>query len=175
MRANLSQASYSPGANMHQRAALTDIGIPLEGSAAVHAVIKYPDASVNNVPLVDTSPGVFEADVIAPMSGIYPVHFYAKGKSLRGSPSTREQLRTGMAWLGGDDTPPSGPPAAGTDWCDLLHCLLKDRGVPEMEEGEQHRSKDARELPVQGRQAANTALESRTMKLQTPSALSGVA
>jgi hypothetical protein len=63
------------------------------------------------------------------MSGIYPVHFYAKGKSLRGSPFTREQLRTGMAWLGGDDAPPSGPPATGTDWCDLLHCLLKDKGV----------------------------------------------
>ena len=129
MRANLSQASYLPGANMHLRAALTDIGIPLEGSAAVQAVIKYPDASVNNVALVETSPGVFEAHVIAPMSGIYPVHFYAKGKSLRGTPFTREQLRTGMAWLGGDDTPPSGPPATGTDWCDLLHCLLKDKGI----------------------------------------------
>jgi hypothetical protein len=129
MRANLSQASYLPGAKMHLRAALTDIGIPLEGSTAVQAVIKYPDAFVNNVALVETSPGVFEADVIAPMSGIYPVHFYAKGKSLRGTPFTREQLRTGMAWLGGDDAPPSGPPAHGTNWCDLLHCLLKDKGV----------------------------------------------
>ena len=92
---------------MHLRAALTDIGLPLEGAAKVTAEVTYPDASVNSVMLVENSPGVFEADVTAPMSGIYPVHFYAKGKSLRGTPFTREQIRTGMAWLGGDDSPPS--------------------------------------------------------------------
>ena len=109
---------------MHLRAVLTEIGLPLEGRAAVYAEVKYPDLSLNTVPLAETSPGVFEADVISPMSGIYPVHFHAKGKSLRGSPFTREQLRTGMAWPGGDDTPPTG-----TDWCGLLHCLLEDKGI----------------------------------------------
>jgi murein tripeptide amidase MpaA len=129
MRASLSQSSYVPGTDMHLRAVLTDIGLPLEGRAEVRAGVKYPDASQTTVVLSETSPGVFEADVVAPISGVYPVHFYATGKSLRGSPFTREQLRTGMAWQGGDDSPPSGPPKTGNGWCDLLHCLLDDKGI----------------------------------------------
>jgi hypothetical protein len=34
-----------------------------------------------------------------------------------------------MAWQGGDDSPPSGPPKTGKGWCDLLHCLLDDKGI----------------------------------------------
>ena len=59
---------------------------------------------------------MFDAVTPAPLAGIYPVRFRAAGKTLRGYAFTREQLRTGMAWRGGDDPPPHGSPCDDT-WC----------------------------------------------------------
>jgi hypothetical protein len=75
----------------------------------------------------ETDPGVFEATTAAPLNGVYPIRFRANGTTLRGSPFTREQTRTAMAWRGGNNPLPHAPP--GGDWCSLLRCLLADRGI----------------------------------------------
>jgi hypothetical protein len=128
MRAFLTQASYLPGATMHLRAVITEIGMAAQGPASVTAEIKRPDGTQANVTLAKSSPGVFEGDSVLPINGIYPVRFLAVGKTVRGSPYTREQLRNGMAWAGGDDPLPTGATIGG-DWCGFLNCLLADKGI----------------------------------------------
>lgn len=116
MGAYLTQPSHEPGTVLRLRATLNEIGLPVEKRAAVNAEVKRPDGSQISVPLPEVEPGVFEAVTPAPLAGIYPVRFRAAGKTLRGRPFTREQLRTGMAWRGGDNPPPHGNPCDDS-WC----------------------------------------------------------
>ena len=128
MAAFLTQANYEPGTTFHLRVVLTEIGLPVDHRAKVNAVVKRPDGTSVTVPMGETDPGVFEAAAPAPLAGVYPVRFLAKGTTLRGFPFTREQTRTGLAWRGGDDQPPSTEPG-GNNWCDVLRCLLRDQGI----------------------------------------------
>jgi hypothetical protein len=128
MAAFLSQASYEPGAIFHLRAVLAEIGLPVDHRAKVNAIVQRPDGSSVTVPMAETDPGVFEAVTPAPLAGVYPVRFLAKGTTLRGFPFTREQTRTGLAWKGGNNQPPHTDPG-GTKWCDVLRCLLTDSGI----------------------------------------------
>jgi murein tripeptide amidase MpaA len=134
MAAYLTQASYEPGASLNLRAVLTEIGLPVENRAQVRADVGRPDGTHVTVTLAESEPGVFEGSTVAPLSGVYPVRFRAKGTTLRGFPFTREQLRSGLAWRGGNGEPPRDRPdpggtGTGTDWCDLLRCLLADPGL----------------------------------------------
>jgi murein tripeptide amidase MpaA len=128
MTAFLTQTGYEPGATFHLRAVLTEIGLPVDHRAKVNAIVKRPDGTSVTVPMAETDPGVFEAAVPAPLAGVYPVRFLAKGTTLRGFPFTREQTRTGLVWRGGNDQPPHTDPG-GKNWCDVLRCLLKDPGI----------------------------------------------
>jgi murein tripeptide amidase MpaA len=131
LAAYLTQPSYEPGTTLELRAVLTEIGLPLEGRAQVRAEVKRPDGTEITVPLAEIEPGVFAGTTPAPLSGIYPVRFRAAGKTLRGFRFTREQLRSGLAWRGGNGIPPRTGPNSGTDprWCDFLRCLLSDQGI----------------------------------------------
>lgn len=132
MAASLTSPAYAPPTRLDLRAVLTEIGLPLERRAYVRAEVKRPDGTQTLVKLAETDPGVFEASAPAPLAGVYPVRFRATGTTLRGAPFSREQARTGLAWRGGDaPAPGSGHagPGAGRQWCDLLRCLLSEKGV----------------------------------------------
>lgn len=132
MGVSVTQPSYEPGTVLNLRATLTEIGLPVQGRARVRAEVGRPDGSRAVVALAETDPGVFEGVAAAPLSGIYPVRFRASGTTLRGSRFTREQVRTGLAWHGGDGDPPKTrptDPGPTRQWCDLLRCLLSDRDI----------------------------------------------
>lgn len=130
----VSQTSRLPGTPGRLRATLTDSGIPLPGSAAVHAQVTAPDGTQRSLRLTAAEPGVFTAEVPTDGPGVYRVLVRAGGADLRGARFTREELRTLAVWARGDDPPPAviqpGGEAGGQlDACRLLLCLLADDGV----------------------------------------------
>jgi hypothetical protein len=139
MRASLSQSHNEPGATIFLRAALTEYAVPLRSSATVRAEVTWPDGSQALVNLTRIGPGVFEGSFVASQDGVYPCRIIAKGKTTRGEPFTREQTLTGAVWRGGNQPRPpaggGGRPSTddpGRQFCHLLMCLLKDKGVLEL-------------------------------------------
>jgi murein tripeptide amidase MpaA len=129
------QTSHTPGSTLHLRAVLTEMDLPVDHRAQVSVDIRRPDGTSSILTLTEAAPGIFEASTLAAASGIYPVHFRAVGKTLRGFPFTREQARTGMAWVGGNDPPPGGKPQNGVccpDWTAFLKCLLSEPSIREL-------------------------------------------
>jgi murein tripeptide amidase MpaA len=128
----VAQASHVPGSTLALRAVLSEMELPVERRATVMAEIRRPDGTTTLLKLPESGPGVFEGSAVAALPGIYPVHFRATGKTLRGFSFTREQLRTGSAWAGGDDPPPRGGSDSG-DCCDawgaFIRCLLSQDSV----------------------------------------------
>jgi murein tripeptide amidase MpaA len=130
--ARVSQTSHVPGAKLDLRAILTEMDLPVANRANVTAEIRRPDGTTSLLTLNETDPGVFEAAAITTAGGIYPVQFRATGATLRGFRFSREQMRTGMAWAGGDDVPPKGNPRdekCCPDWEGFLRCVLRDDSV----------------------------------------------
>jgi hypothetical protein len=76
----------------------------------VYVDITAPDGSHAAVPLHQTGAGIFEGSAAAGLPGIYPARFLATGTTRHGSPFTRDVLRTGAVWRGGDGTPRAEPP-----------------------------------------------------------------
>jgi hypothetical protein len=131
----VSQTSHTPGAKLGLRAVLKEMDLPVVNRARVTAEIKRPDGTTAQLILNETDPGVFEGTATASLSGIYPVYFRATGTTLRGFRFSREQLRTGMVWAGGNDPPPQGKPHDGKccpDWGEFLRCLLGNGSVQKL-------------------------------------------
>lgn len=134
MAATLTQRSFSPGASLDLRAVLTEHGLPVDGRANVGARVVDPIGLVHTVDLVETAPGVFTAPLVAAIPGTWEVRFRARGKTLRGRTFTREAVRTGAVWHGGDREPPRSGPGTGGETqlvCRLLACLLSGRVIRE--------------------------------------------
>ena len=134
MKAWILQQSYEPGAKLTLRAVITEAELPVEGRASMWAEVTYPYGSTSSLALNEVAPGIFEASLTAAQAGIYPARFRAVGKTLRGYPFTREQLRTAAVWRGGDQPPPSSStqPPRGVDWCELIECLLATKGIVQL-------------------------------------------
>jgi hypothetical protein len=138
MQARLLQNSMAPGARLTVRATLTEYGMPVPGTrATVRAELRYPDGSQANLSLLEQTPGsgIFVAEVLAAMEGVYHFRVLSAGQSLRGRAFTREQLLTGAVWRGGDNPPPGGGGRPDKDQlCKLLSCLLNGKLIrPELE------------------------------------------
>jgi hypothetical protein len=132
MRANLSQDSLEPGANLTLRATLTEYGLPVEGRARVWFDLEYPDGSTISLTLPELNAGVFETSIAATVSGVYRFRVFAEGHTLRARPFTRERLVTGSVWRGGDNPPPttdSDPSERNRRNCELLSCLLSQASL----------------------------------------------
>jgi murein tripeptide amidase MpaA len=130
MKARILQQSYQPGAQLTLQVVLTEAELPVEQRASVWVEIGYPYGGTSSLALNEVAPGMFEAVLTAPQPGIYPARFRAIGKTLRGYPFTREQLRTAAVWRGGDSPPPSSSqPPRGIDWCEFIGCLLSTKGI----------------------------------------------
>jgi murein tripeptide amidase MpaA len=132
LAAAVSQTSHVPGASLQLQALLTEMDLPVDHRAQVTAEVVRPGGGPISLSLAETSPGVFEGSTLALANGIYPVRFRAVGRTLRGYPFTREQLRTGMVWAGGDDSPPGGKQApCCPDWEAFFKCLLSQHSARE--------------------------------------------
>jgi Common central domain of tyrosinase/von Willebrand factor type A domain len=132
MDARLLQDSNEPGAVLNLRATLTEAEIPFAGTASVHVELEAPDGSTSIVALTQTAPDVFQASANAPLPGIYPARFRASGTTRTGMAFTRDVLRTGAVWRGGDEPPPSDatdPHGRDKDLCRLISCLEKNAGI----------------------------------------------
>lgn len=115
MLARCAQSSNEPGAQLTLRAALTEYGLPVEGTrASVKATVEEPDGTLHHAVLLETAvgTGVFEHQRQANLDGVYRIRIVADGKTMRGREFTREQLLSAATWKGGDQ-----PPAQGGDDC----------------------------------------------------------
>jgi hypothetical protein len=127
MTASLSQTSNEPGATVHLGARLREYDQPLASPANVRADVTRPDGSLAVVAYAPVGDGTFEGNMVATQNGVYRLRIRADGTTSRGRPFTRERLRTAAVWAGGDEPP--RPPADPSDrWCELIECLLQQRG-----------------------------------------------
>jgi hypothetical protein len=140
LAATLAQSGFAPGAKLLLRAVLSEYGVPIDRRATVVAWVRDPGGVLQSHALVETVPGVFEHALATSLAGTYEVRFMAQGRTLRNRPFTREAVRTGAVWIGGDRPAPSsngggGGGGARSDdlLCKLLHCLLSEKVVsPEL-------------------------------------------
>jgi hypothetical protein len=127
MSARLTQTSFEPGATLSVGVVLTEFGQPVEGRARVEADVVRPDAVASTLHLAEQEPGVFAAVIPTGPEGVYRARVRAGGRTLGGSPFTREQLLSAAVVLGGDRLPPPSPEGGESLAC-LLRCLAREPG-----------------------------------------------
>ena len=130
MRSSLTQDSYEPGATVHVGARLREYDQPLPGPANVRADVTRPDGSLAIVPMPGIGDASYEGVMVATQAGVYRFRIRADGTTSRGRPFTRERLRTAPVWAGGDEPPrpPGNPVDPGDKLCEIIACLLEQRG-----------------------------------------------
>jgi hypothetical protein len=121
MQVNVTQSSREPGATAWLRAKLTEYGYPLNVPSAVRAVVTDPGGNATEHTLTNIGNGIYQASVVATLSGAWRVTFHARGRTTQGSPYLRESLRTIAVWPGGNRPGPSSPPVSPGER--LLRCL----------------------------------------------------
>lgn len=102
MEATVKQDSFEPGAHVLLRAELSEYDVPVSGRARVEAVLTDPAGAQSRLRLTEVAPGMFEEAFQAHAPGVWTVLYKAAGNSLRGTPFTREAVRTASVWRGGD-------------------------------------------------------------------------
>ncbi len=126
MEVTLQQASREPGAEMHLTAQLTEYGGPFRGSATVSATVTDPGGAVRIVTLSNHGDGRFSTTLAGAVPGIYRLRVISRGTTTRGRPFTREQLRTGVIWIGGDEPSPQRDPKRPDGLTELMCCLYQN-------------------------------------------------
>ena len=136
MTTTLSQSGFVPGASLLLRAVLTEYGVPVDHRATVSVLVTEPGGLRRTVTLSEVAPGVFESSLPTTLAGTYDLRVAARGRTLRNRAFTREAVRTGAVWIGGDRPPPSSTGGGqGTGGradeivCKLLHCMLSERVI----------------------------------------------
>ena len=127
MTAQLSQSSNEPGATLHVSAALREYDQPLTTAANVRAEVARPDGGMSVVTFDSVGGGVWETSLVAAHVGVYRIRIVAEGRTSRGRTFTRERLRTAAIWAGGD-RPTRDPVETDNHVCEILECLLEQRG-----------------------------------------------
>jgi hypothetical protein len=102
MQCRLDQSGMTPGSLMTLRASLKEYDLPVAHRAVVSAQVEEPDHSTTTLLLAEGDPGIFQAGMIASMSGIYRFRIVAEGADYKGVPFAREQILTGAVFQGGD-------------------------------------------------------------------------
>ncbi len=134
MKVTVMQSGHEPGAVVTMRALLKEYDQPVQDRAGVRVAVERPDGTATTVILSEVEAGVFEVSFAAAQSGIYQLIFRAEGKTWYGRSFTREELRTAAVWHGGDNQPPTtaaDPFARDEQLCELIKCILNDKGVAE--------------------------------------------
>ncbi|RMZ77989.1 hypothetical protein DV737_g4091, partial [Chaetothyriales sp. CBS 132003] len=107
MEVSTHQRSFEPGAKIILRARLTEDDVAVEGRANVTAQVTDPRGGTSLLQLSELGGGVLENAFEAAGPGVWTVHFEAKGKTSRGTPFTREAVRTASVWEAGDRYKPT--------------------------------------------------------------------
>lgn len=133
LRATLSQDSREPGADFTVRASLREYDLPVDSRATVEAQITYPDGGTTTLRLPENDPGVFEQSFSGKQPGTYQVLVSARGETLHGRRFTREELRVGGLWDGGD-RPPRDRGTSDSDerLARFIECLEKQDVDPDV-------------------------------------------
>jgi hypothetical protein len=129
LKANLFQTSYEPGAELTIRTILSEYGAPLANHAVVHAKVERPDHTTKLIELKEQEPSVFESKFATDMPGIYKFQLKSAGRTLKGTPFTREHYFTGTVWKGGDDPLPTSRDDLKSWLCKVLLCILKEGAI----------------------------------------------
>lgn len=130
---------------MTVQAALTQSGLPLDGTATVWAELTRPDSTTSNLNFHTVESGRYATDFVADSAGTYRLRVRARGQTRKGLPFTRERSLTAAVWRGGDRDAETG--GGGGDrlidglnerderLCELFKCLLHRDGAidPELE------------------------------------------
>jgi hypothetical protein len=127
MPVSVAQNSYQPGTRLTLRAQLTEYDQMSVLGGRVTVQVGWPDGTNSVLALTEYEPGRFEGALTAALAGVYYLTFRGEGKTLRGLPFTREEVRTAAVWKGGDNPPPSSqsdPHERDEQLCRLLECLL---------------------------------------------------
>jgi hypothetical protein len=126
--ASLLQTSNEPGAVLRLRAVLTEYNVPVsQNRASVYAIFRRPDNTTGSIVLTEEGDesGIYFAQEIAFLPGVYTFTIMASGLTLRNNQFTREQIVTGAVWKGGDEPlpGPKGDPE-NDKLCELLQCII---------------------------------------------------
>jgi hypothetical protein len=133
MNALLHQEHNEPGAKFVLNVSLTQYGIPLDTGASVTAVVTWPSGGTSLLVFEKAAPGEYTAELTGTSyPGVYTFRIMAAGTTLRGRAFTREQVRTGALWQGGNRPGPGirpGEPGGfgKEEICRLLSCILGER------------------------------------------------
>jgi hypothetical protein len=106
--AGVRQKDMRPGARAHLRAELAEFGLPVAQRAQVRAEVRDPQGGAQVLPMVETAPGRFEAELALAVDGAHQLRILAEGKTFRGSRFTREALASAFGYV---VRPPVDPPA----------------------------------------------------------------
>ena len=138
MRVDLTQTGYEPGDTIKLNVLLTQFGIPLTKNASVYTILKMPNGIEKTLNLQKYGEGEYQLSLTAEYSGVYQFRIIANGISFRGRDFTREQVRTGTVWQGGNrPVPESGigrneaedRKREKEELCNLLVCLLSENNL----------------------------------------------
>ena len=129
--ASLRQEDILPGSAMHLVAHLAEYDVPVDADrVTVRAELTGPGGS-DVIELAPAGDGVFEADHVATLDGLYRFRVVAEGRTVHGERFTREQLVTGAIYVPGRPDDPRPPTGGGTECRDrvatLVTVLRRDR------------------------------------------------
>lgn len=133
------QAGLTPGETLRLHARLTEYQVPVAGSGSVVVEVRDPYGAVAHVPLAEHQPGSFQGAYTTTVPGVYQCRFLAGGRTRRGEPIQREETRTAAVFRqpppdrsGDSDRLEEVLDRNRRDFCELLRCLLQNRGAREL-------------------------------------------
>lgn len=131
LRADVRQTSYEPGGRVTVSATVGHSGLRPDDPPHVWAEITRPDGDVVEIDLGSSGYGRHDATFTAAVVGTYGIRVRARGRTRAGHPYTRERTLSASVWRGGDHDAATWTQHDQTDpgLCDLIECLLGDRGV----------------------------------------------
>jgi hypothetical protein len=115
-KAYLTQKTIDPGSVMEITARLSEYGIPVSARAKVTAQVTIPRlGAAKTLVLEEIDEGVFRTRLTGQEYGLYNIRVMVQGKTLRGTPYTRETLVNGAIY---NPRPPEEPQVPD-DECEL--------------------------------------------------------
>ena len=123
MVTTLSQSGFAPGATLLLRAVLTEYGVPVDHRAAAKRYSSpIPAECSARSRFPKPRPVFLNAASMRCLQGTYDMRVRARGRTLRNREFTREAVRTGAIWIGGDRPPPSSAAMVGARTRSFASC-----------------------------------------------------
>jgi hypothetical protein len=127
--ARVTQNGFDPGSSLTVHATLTEYDVPVDHRGSCWAEVTRPDGSHFLLAMNETDPGRFSGKFIADISGLYTMRARAIGSTFDGVPFQREQTLSAAVYLGANNPPVTGSAGPGSNWCELLHCIVSSQVI----------------------------------------------